>query len=38
MTQKYKIFPELNDDIWIDDLAFLVAIIGQLNIVNKELQ
>ena len=38
MTQKYKIFPELNDDIWIDDLAFLVDITVHLNIINKELQ
>ena len=38
MTHKYKIFPELNDYMWIDNLAFLVDITGHLNIINKGLQ
>jgi hypothetical protein len=38
MTKKYKTTEELNDELCINDLVFLVDVTGHWNSPNKELQ
>jgi hypothetical protein len=36
--EKGKNFEELNDEVWVADLAFLVVVTGHLNNLSKQLQ
>ena len=38
MEMKWKTIPELNNDVWVQDLAFLVDLTSYLNDLNLKLQ